>query len=504
MPGLCALAVLLLATASPALSAGLFAPDLNWRTLNTPHFSIHYHDGLSATALQVAELAESVHSRQSARLNWTPKNRTHMVLNDLTDQANGFAIPFPSNTMVLNLTAPDGDTHTLLNQRDWLYTLLLHEYTHILHLDQARGAPRILRTLFGRFPLFFPNLFNPPWMIEGLATLEETRGTGGGRGRGALKAGLLRTQAAEGRLRPLDAASHPVSTWPGGSMPYLYGVSFLEDVARRYGDDIPTRLAETYSRNLVPFLVSDNFRSGVGQPLSGAWNDWQTGLMIEASAASARLKPPAIPERLTFSGYYTGGARVAPDGRIAFTGRTPHDHDRILLLGETNAPPGELAWRNGGRGLSWSADGRSLLFSQPEYADSYRLYDDLYRLDTDTAKVRRLTHGARLREPDVAPDGQIVAVHNGSPAPGATTLVLLNEAGAGFKMTPLLESGPDAVFSHPRFSPDGRQVAVSVSRSGGRRDIARVDTESGVVTFVTDDDAQDADPAWSPDGGYLL
>jgi hypothetical protein len=53
-------------------------------------------------------------------------------------------------------------------------------------------------------------------------------------------------------------------------------------------------------------------------------------------------------------------------------------------------------------------------------------------------------------------------------------------------------------------SPDGRTVAFSHWRTGGRRDIALLDRGSGAVTHLTDDRALDTSPVFSPDGRYLL
>jgi hypothetical protein len=57
----------------------------------------------------------------------------------------------------------------------------------------------------------------------------------------------------------------------------------------------------------------------------------------------------------------------------------------------------------------------------------------------------------------------------------------------------------------PRYSPDGTKVAISTWFEGGCRDIVIVDAESGeLLERVTEDEALDGNPAWSPDGDYLL
>jgi len=498
------LAVLLLVLlAGPAAAASRYAPDLAWRTRTTAHFAIHYHQGLEGFAQKFGDLAEAVYARQTARLHWEPLGRTHVVLSDQTDLANGMATVVPYDTVVLNVPPPDGDLGLELNPWDWDRLLFTHEYTHILHMDQAAGLPLGLRWVFGRMPLLFPNVFNPPWMLEGMAVREETLGTQGGRGRGALFRGILRAQGAEDRVPPISKADHFFHTWPGGRAPYLYGEAFLADLAARKGPDAPLQLIPPYSDNLFPFLLAGNYSQATGEGLSNAWDAWRARVAADARAAPGG--PPAGAARLTRSGYETRGARFDPGGGLlAYTEATPNDHDRILVAPAGGAgAPRELAWRNGNRDLAFAPDGSYLVFSQPELADSFRLYDDLYRADLGTGKVRRLTRGARLREADVGPDGRIVAVEAGRPAPGDTRLVLLDPDAAG-PPTVLLALGREAVFAQPRFAPDGRTVAVSVWRPDEARHIALVDAATGTYRVVTTGRSNHADPAFSPDGRYLL
>lgn len=494
---------------APADAATRFAPDLKWRTLTTPHFEVHYYQGLEQTARDAADIAEHMHRRLSGRIGWTPGRRTHLILDDQTDLANGSATPLPHNIITLNITPPAGDQGLALNHDRWLEMLVLHEYTHILHLDRVEGAPGVLRSLLGRFPLAFPNVFNPVWMTEGLATYEETEGTTGGRGRGALYAGMLRTQALEGKLYPVSVASHPVHRWPAGTTRYLYGEDFLRYLAEKYGKQTVPDLVTHYSNNLIPYIVSGNVYHTVGTNLIPAWDDWRAQLTVKSQKEA--IGRTHAGERLTRSGFHTRGPRISPDGRtVAFTERTQRDHTRILLMpadGKTpvdDGPQRELAWRNTGRALAWLDDGK-LLFSQAEFSGTYRLRNDLYTLSVKNGKVRRLTRGARLREADVRPDGRVVAVQNGFPEPGDTALVLLNVNGKrASPPTALLAPGGGAIFSHPRFSPDGKTVAVSLQMGDGRRNVVRVDVKSSKVTLVTLGSARDADPAWSPGGRYLL
>jgi TolB protein len=63
-----------------------------------------------------------------------------------------------------------------------------------------------------------------------------------------------------------------------------------------------------------------------------------------------------------------------------------------------------------------------------------------------------------------------------------------------------LVSARAGVNDAPAFSPDGKQLALTLSGSGGNLDIWLLDLATQRLTRLTDDPAIDTEPAWSPDG----
>ncbi|NKO00908.1 hypothetical protein, partial [Weissella cibaria] len=120
---------LLLACVCPWSRA--YDPSIQWKTLTTRHFYIHFDPSYQHLAEKTALLAEQIHLKLSRELNWTPKEPTHLLLTDHTDLANGYATPQPFNRSVLFVHPPNGGQ---LDFESWLESLITHEYTHVLHL----------------------------------------------------------------------------------------------------------------------------------------------------------------------------------------------------------------------------------------------------------------------------------------------------------------------------------------------------------------------------------
>src|SRR6185503_16422999 len=172
---------LLALASSPTASAASFPPELRFRSVSTPRVTVHYHKGLEAMAREAAAIATEILEGHERRYGHRV-GRVQLVLVDVEDDPNGFATPLPYPLVQIRAVAPRGNDD-FGNYEGWLRYVLTHELAHVVHLDEARGIPGAARKVFGRVPFFFPNAATPTWMVEGLATYEETEGTAFGRGR---------------------------------------------------------------------------------------------------------------------------------------------------------------------------------------------------------------------------------------------------------------------------------------------------------------------------------
>ena len=165
-----------------------------FKSIVTPHFIVHFHQGEEQLAARLARIAERVHDAVAKAGSHAPSRRTHIILADQNDYANGGATVVPWNAIQIDATPPTG-AEEIGNTDDWLEYVFTHEYAHICHLDRSRGWARAAKAIFGRTVLAFPNLSLPLWQIEGLATLVESE-------EGAGTTALWGFQRSRGRGRP--------------------------------------------------------------------------------------------------------------------------------------------------------------------------------------------------------------------------------------------------------------------------------------------------------------
>ena len=507
--------VLWLATRVGQAHAG--DPYLEWYTVKTPHFRIHYHRGLESIAQRTASSAEAVHERLVPQLGWAPKQVTEIVVTDDTDSANGSASTIPYNIVRLFATAPD-DMSPLGDYDNWINELVTHEYTHILQIDNTSGLPALGNSILGK--TFAPNQAQPRWILEGLAVVMETQHTSGGRLRSSQFDMYLRADVLDQRLARLDQISNPARRWPGGNLWYLYGANFIAWIVDTYGPDTYAAVASDYGASVIPWGINRAIRRVTGRTYEQLYEGWQTFLSRKYEAQKQAVLARGLRQgrRLTQRGFNARTPVFMPncgprDGqRLLYLRDDGHTTSGIYALdldAENPDQSAELIARSGGQGLA--VDRECALYFDNS-APSRRLYffNDLFRQPANTRSPagternrERLTVGARAGTPDVSPDGRSISYITNRAGTSTLRIAQLNAQHELEGERALVPSAEYEQAYTPRFSPDGTQLAYSAWTRGGYRDIRIVDVQSGSFYELSHDRAIDQQPTWSPDGKTL-
>lgn len=496
------LALALVLLSNPAVGHGQARDtELDWRTIDTPHFTVHYHVPLGVLARRVAVVAERAHSTLREVMGYQADRRTHIALTDGTDGANGSAIAIPFNMIQLNATAPSAMS-PLGDYDDWLNMLVTHEHTHILHLDQWSGVASFINILLGK--TYAPNHIQPRWLLEGVATWQESRRTAGGRVRSSMFDMFLRMDALEDRFFDIDQLSNIADRWPHGNVWYLYGSHFVEYVANRYGREAIATIAREYGDEVIPWGLNRVARRVTGR----GWTELYDDFLAERRAHYESQRDEVVArgrvegERITFHGEIARLPRFLHDGRVAYWRSDNRTRNRIAHFDlEHPDDQSDIARVNGDPGYAMHPSGRYAVYSLAAFHRDFYVFQDLFREDLETHRVDRLTNGWRAREPDVSPDGRRIAFTTNSAGTTHLWIAELRDVEGTARL--LIENSRfDQVFN-PRFSPDGRTIAISRWHRGGYRDVELVDVERGSVIQVTHDRASDTGPCWSADGETL-
>jgi hypothetical protein len=132
-------AYIVAAVASLCLASNAVAavdPGLEWKTISTEHFDVHFHAGEEWTGAEAARIAEEIYPAITGLYAYEPK-RCHLVILDTEDYANGAAFFYDNK---VEIWATNLEFH-LRGTTQWLRNVITHEFTHIVSIQAAMKMP---------------------------------------------------------------------------------------------------------------------------------------------------------------------------------------------------------------------------------------------------------------------------------------------------------------------------------------------------------------------------
>ena len=536
--------------------------DMTWYRLETEHFEIIFHDRLEDMAKRAAEIAEAAWGPITDLYDWRPKTKTAIIVRDHGDIANGFAAYF-QNKIEIWATSLDFEYRGTV---DWLRNVITHEFTHIISLNATRKAPMALPQLYFQYfglereqrsdvaeglpntliSYAVPTVNVPMWFAEGVAQVQSD--TLRHDWWDSHRDMILRTAVlTDSMLSYREMEGFYEKPGRGYELVYDHGFAFAKYIADTYGIGSLSAIAQASSAKWR-FNFDSAIKAVTGKGANTVYREWVESMKaryervktqrdadydgwlvgngdVAVPKADQATIPdsPALLNSAIAQGAMCGRCQTLTEGHNALNSSYYHSYptwsrNGSLLAYVSNdgqdyginsihvVTPGtdeSAVVKESGRArstISWLPDNRSVVFSKAKRSKRNRwVYRDLWRADAQTGEAIQLTNERRANYPDVSPDGAtVVFVHNEL---GTQNMHLLSTASGLIR--PLTDAQTATQFYTPKWSPDGKQIAVSVSQ-GAKRDLALVDTESGSLTYIVTSEGDDRDPAWSADGERLV
>lgn len=456
------------------------APDLQWHSTDTEHFTFVYRAEHRWAADHLVGFAEEVYSDVTTFFESTP-DRVDVVVYGESDLANGYYSPAPPQHIGLYVAQP---TLPFLGARteSWLRSLLVHELTHFVHANYDRGLFHILGSVFGRSLSGLSLGLVPLWTTEGLAINAETMLGPGGRGRDPFFEMKYKAPIVEDRLFSLDQAGYDSHLAPAGRY-YVAGYFIWDYLLDEYGEQYVVELMNSFSR--FPFFgIWGPVRWTTGQRMKQIYEEI-TANLVRDYADAARREPAARFSPDTRADYYLPTAteqglylyRTRPDRTPAIVSYDPDSGFESALL--------EMRLTDH---ASWSVtrDGWTIAFAtvaqDTTFPDERAVYSDIYLFDVESGRITQLTSGGGFHQPAISPDGSyLVAVQRSE---GFQRLVRIDLVDGDDNHSPRALLEIDAVrFYAPSVSPDGNRVVVAANQQG-RQQIMLVEAVDGEYRLV--------------------
>ncbi len=493
-----------------------YHPELNWRTIETEHFYVHYHEGTERTARVVAKVAEEIYGPVTSLYHHEPDGKVSFVIKDYDDYSNG-ASYFFDNKIEIWASALDFD---LRGTHNWLRNVVTHEFTHIVQIQTSLKFGRRLPAFYLQWLQYeserrtdvlygYPNgivsypisgYVVPSWFAEGVA--QYNRRQLGYDSWDAVRDMILRMYALDDNMLTWNEMSVFGKTSLGNESSYNAGFAFVRYICDRYGDSTLEQISRNLS-SLTELTIDGAIQRATGIDGRQLYDEWRAHLRSEYASRVAGIRESlAAGDVIANVGFGNFYPTFSPDGNsIAYVSNKDADYFGLSSIYLYNvATKKEEMLRSGVRSqLAWSPDGGKIYYAKTSRSnDHWSNIFDLYVYDIARGDETRLTHGLRANSPSVSPDGSRIAFVAGSD--GTINLYTMKPDGGDVRRLTHYASG-EQVYN-PKWSPDGSTIIFDYSIRDGR-DIATIPATGGDVSFLlaTPDDERNA--VYSPDGSSI-
>jgi len=492
---------LILLTSLP-LTAQLYSPnhpELEWYTIETEHFQVHFYDATERSARVAAKIAEEIYQPVTDLYQVDFDSKVHLILKDTDDFSNGAAYYYDNKIVIWALPLD----FELRGSHNWLRDVITHEFTHIAQLNAAMKFTRKVPAIYMQWIhpekehrddviYGYPNTLMsypfagtviPPWFAEGTAQFNAKEAPYDYWD--SHRDMILRDRVLHNDLLTWNGMSTFGKKGTGNESVYNQGFSLVSFIARNYGSDALYRITEEM-RSPLAVSFDNAIKRAIGRDGKTIYAEWADSLhqFYKRRTENIREFTSAIE---VLSDESTGNffPRWSPnDSLIAYMSNNGNDYlsQTGLMLYNREAGQSRMVAPFATSSAGWAPNGSQFVYTHPSKSTKYgSLYDDLYIYDLTTEEEERLTKSERAKNPDWSPaDSLIVYV---SSYDGTQNLHLYDFTGDSTRQLTSFRAG-EQIFT-PRFSDDGNTIVFDLNTKFGR-DIYRYSLVTGELSLLLD------------------
>ncbi len=494
-----------------------FHPELEWRTIHTEHFYVHYHLGAERTAKIIAKIAEDIYEPITSFYNHKPDGKVSFIVKDYDDYSNG-ATYFFDNKIEIWASALDFD---LRGTHNWLRNVVSHEFTHLIQIQATLKFGRKVPAIYFQWLQYeaerrtdvlygYPNgivsypisgFVVPVWFAEGVA--QYMRKEFGYESWDSHRDMILRMYALENKMLTWNEMSVFGKTSLGNESAYNSGYALVRYIADHYGENKLREISDNL-RSFSAITIDGAIEKAIGKDGIELYNEWKDHLINDYNQRIEHVKDNVVAGRtIADVGYANFYSTFSPDGkRIAYVSNKESDYfsPSSIYLYDVETKTERLLKAGVRSNISWSPYCNKIFYSKLTRKNTHwSSYSDIFVYDFEHDIEKRLTYGLRADAPSISPDGKTIAFLSGKD--GTMNLSTMNIDGTNVHKLTNYSHGEQ--IYNPKWSPDGEFIIFDYSIKDGR-DIAVIPSSGGDVSFLLAADYDERNAIFTSNGNNII
>ncbi len=483
-------------------------PELMWRSIETDHFYVHFHQGEMRTASLVAKIAEEIYEPITSLYDHVPDGKIHFIVRDHDDESKGAAFYYDNK---IEIWASSMD-FALRGTHNWLRNVVTHEFIHMISMGAARKISRQIPAIYLQWLDYEkekrPDVLHgyprtiismpvagtviPLWFAEGMAQSQrkgfnyDTWDTH--------RDMILRTAVLDNQLLSINEMNVFGKNSLGNERVYNQGYALTLYMTHKYGERVLPDLVRSLKK---PWRITFNgaLKTHLQTNEKDIHAEWSQWLLNGYTQATKQIRKHQIPMRyLEEKGIANFHPVFSPDGmQVAYLTNRGRDYLSLLSLRLVDLKTGKHRQLKTGvsSSVSWSPDGSRLAYAKKKMKTLQGShYYDLFIYDLRNGKEKRLTRFIRARQPDWSRDGQrLVCVVEQD---GTSNLAVIGTDGKNFRKITSFEHG-EQVYA-PRWMAEENRIVFGLSGEKGGRDIAVIDSDGSDLAYLLQTEHDERDP----------